>query len=447
MFACLIWDGDYVMEAAMFNITRSADPEANLFLVAHNRGTSAMDSKTTISQLDSLNDFIHKRLTAIAGEIFQVVTDTLTAFQEEMDRSKQENVYLKKMLTDVGNDAPDTPNKQTDISPPEHQKSSQGPPDSETSVIQVKWELSSAPQDPEAEEQLSTASTLDSVLATRDQAPRHIFSDALGSTAEQQDPVQGPQDTDSLLRQVKLETSSVGETAILQKSFHDTSLCTASFVRTTQSQRCPPSSVKALSVQKKNHSPALHSAVLSEQETWKLSCVHSDIPHSTVMRSGGDGRFLALKKEPDSHLSSKCNQSLIDFSHLKPGLQSRATDRLFFCELCGKPFQNEQVLKTHLVMHQKKRSNHCELCGKSYSTTHALKIHLRTHTGERPYKCRFCNKTFSQKGHLKGHERIHTGEKIYSCSACGKHFTWLSQGKEHLRSHPGQLARVLRKVS
>ncbi|KAK1799583.1 hypothetical protein P4O66_000462 [Electrophorus voltai] len=71
----------------------------------------------------------------------------------------------------------DAPNKKPDGSPPEREESYQGPPDSdlETSVIQVKLELSSVPQDPEAE-QLPTASTCDSVLATRGQGPPHVFS-------------------------------------------------------------------------------------------------------------------------------------------------------------------------------------------------------------------------------------------------------------------------------
>lgn len=38
---------------------------------------------------------------AAAAEIFQVVKDTVSQYQEEIDRSKQENLYLRKMLAEV----------------------------------------------------------------------------------------------------------------------------------------------------------------------------------------------------------------------------------------------------------------------------------------------------------------------------------------------------------
>lgn len=59
---------------------------------------STPQNKATI---DSLNAFIHQRLTNIAGEICQVFQETLAAYQEEINHSKQENVYLRKMLAEI----------------------------------------------------------------------------------------------------------------------------------------------------------------------------------------------------------------------------------------------------------------------------------------------------------------------------------------------------------
>ncbi|XP_035376521.1 uncharacterized protein LOC113579163 isoform X3 [Electrophorus electricus] len=137
-----------------------------------------MACKEKMTQLEMLNSFFCERLMAVAAEIFQAVKDTLCEYQDEINRSQQENFHLRKMLAEVSlSSGADAPNKKPDGSPPEREESYQGPPDSdlETSVIQVKLELSSVPQDPEAE-QLPTASTCDSVLATRGQGPPHVFS-------------------------------------------------------------------------------------------------------------------------------------------------------------------------------------------------------------------------------------------------------------------------------
>lgn len=54
-----------------------------------------------MAHLDTLNSFLCDRLLAAAAEIFQVVKDTVSQYQEEIDRSKQENIYLRKMLAEV----------------------------------------------------------------------------------------------------------------------------------------------------------------------------------------------------------------------------------------------------------------------------------------------------------------------------------------------------------
>lgn len=66
-----------------------------------------MASATQKRQIDSLNAFVHQRLTNIAGEICQVFQETLAAYQEEINHSKQENVYLRKMLTEITLDRTD----------------------------------------------------------------------------------------------------------------------------------------------------------------------------------------------------------------------------------------------------------------------------------------------------------------------------------------------------
>lgn len=67
-----------------------------------------MASTTQKRKIDSLNAFIHQRLTNIAGEICQVFQETVAAYQEEINHSKQENIYLRKMLAEIALDRTDS---------------------------------------------------------------------------------------------------------------------------------------------------------------------------------------------------------------------------------------------------------------------------------------------------------------------------------------------------
>ncbi|KAK2821315.1 hypothetical protein Q7C36_020658 [Tachysurus vachellii] len=397
-----------------------------------------MASVTQKRQIDSLNAFIHQRLTNIAGEICQVFQETLTAYQEEINHSKQENVYLRKMLAEITLDRAERLNahsSQEDGFPSEKQN----PTDPETSVIQVKLELSTTQQDLELPKQSRPSLACSPESTDRAEEPHCDISD------EHQSHTDGvpfplkppninlePQNSNPAQIQVKLEPLNEHEKAESQEQLNNASLLSSSTVNV---------------LAKNNHCSTTAStiAVLHTPEMWN----HTGLsPDNSCTPGKSDDRFEpSIKDEPVSQPSSQYEKPANDFSRLKPRLQSHISYRPLYCDVCRKPFQNEWQLKRHFLKHQNKRPNCCELCGKCYSTPHVLKIHLRTHTGERPYHCKFCEKTFSQIGHLKGHERIHTGEKIYSCSVCGKCFTWLSQAKEHIRSHPGQMASVLRKIN
>ncbi|XP_037388207.1 zinc finger protein 12-like isoform X2 [Pygocentrus nattereri] len=440
-----------------------------------------MASCTNIGKFESLNSFIHERLTTTAGEIFQVVKDTLAEFQEEIYRSKQENIYLKRRLAEVSRGESDAQTKQEPF-PLEKQNSNPDPLEFEKPVIQVKLELSTVHQDPETQQQLCALPASSFEHAGTTHSSPHSVSNKVG----------GDKDVDVCMDSyvtVKVEQSDSQVTCSDNASaVHNGSSGTLVGVHKDEpgqrpSSQCvqssgdcchPPSRVEnslagvlfpceVCSKSFKNN-VLLKKHMLTHQKERAHRCEFCGKCYS---------HSHALQNHIRTHAGEKpyhckfCNKTFDRKGHVQDHEKIHTGEKPYSCAKCGKRFIWLNQVKLHIqnyhpeetgiiikkstkqgilkIAHQSENKYPCEVCGKNYSSQHVLRNHLRVHTGERPFKCKFCAKTFTQKSHMLEHERIHTGEQKYSCSECGLSFIWLRQAKAHVQNHHDQCAKIVRK--
>ncbi|XP_019203112.1 zinc finger protein 23 isoform X3 [Oreochromis niloticus] len=108
------------------------------------------------------------------------------------------------------------------------------------------------------------------------------------------------------------------------------------------------------------------------------------------------------------------------------------------CDVCGKAFKFNYLMKSHYSIHTGERPFACTVCGKMFRCSSFLKKHLSTHSDVKPYTCKTCGKRFGNNRNLVTHTRIHTGVKPYQCKTCGKWFRMHSHLRVHIRIHTGE---------
>ena len=173
-----------------------------------------------------------------------------------------------------------------------------------------------------------------------------------------------------------------------------------------------------------------------------------------------------------SYRCGLCPQVLVTMrelhSHHKSAHRAKKP-RNIICELCGKAFSSEGLLKMHVGSNKCKLEDqpllHCSQCNfttkvQSYLNKHMRTVHeklpcticgklvpkvrLKTHlvifhtdNSAKPYQCKECGKGFANKCSYQDHTNIHTGEKPYQCPLCEKRFASNGNMYMHRRSHMG----------
>ncbi|XP_072522193.1 uncharacterized protein [Salminus brasiliensis] len=334
----------------------------------------AMACAGKMAHLETLNSFFCERLMAVAAEIFQAVKDTLSEYQDEIDRSKQEVVYLRKMLAEVsigggGGGGADVQTIQADGVLLEQQNSHQDPLDPEPSVVQVKLELSATEQDAETQQPLSDAVPACCIPADPDT------------------PQEPPQH-----RAVDMEDEE------------DAGVSVDSHV-TVKLERCDSQTFC---------SDEMNPCAVQNESLWN--------------------QFRTIDDEPGPHRPSQCDFSHHPFHLQSPAAENvfphKACDkpfrggllktrmvahhkaRAYRCDLCGKCYSTSYALKLHLRTHTGERPYTCKFCVKTFNQKAHAKVHERIHTGEKPYSCSACGKHFNRTYQVKVHIRNYHPDQV-----------------------------------
>ncbi|XP_045489765.1 gastrula zinc finger protein XlCGF26.1 isoform X14 [Pieris rapae] len=78
----------------------------------------------------------------------------------------------------------------------------------------------------------------------------------------------------------------------------------------------------------------------------------------------------------------------------------------FTCSICKANFHTRKAFWKHKnKMHT--QAFKCEICGKCFGENWVLKMHLKSHTGEKPFVCDICQKSYKQKKTLLKHKTLH----------------------------------------
>ncbi|XP_035376524.1 zinc finger protein 420-like [Electrophorus electricus] len=319
-----------------------------------------------MAKFEFLSAFFTERLLAVAGEIFQVVKDTIAEYQEEIDRAKQEKHHLKKVLLETLSSA-GADHHRNSRAVHEAANLSQGPLDSESSVINVKVEFCTLQQDSESQELFNDPLSRTSPSTCSNGAPYRWPVKTVHDKEDDGDPYNNSGVT------VKLEPLDSQD------------ICSDDPACKMQGEGTPEN----------------HLVGLTDGQGPSSRC---------NMESDGFSQAKThLQNQPPERafVCEYCGKPFRNRGQLKQhrAVHQKERPRPYCCDFCGKCYSYAQVLEVHRRTHTGERPFHCKFCGRRFNQKGHLKDHERIHTGEKPFICPVCGKCFIQSSQVRKHIR------------------------------------------
>eukprot|EP00095_Tigriopus_kingsejongensis_P003311 snap_masked-scaffold355_size198070-processed-gene-0.17 protein:Tk03311 transcript:snap_masked-scaffold355_size198070-processed-gene-0.17-mRNA-1 annotation:"zinc finger and scan domain-containing protein 2" len=165
-----------------------------------------------------------------------------------------------------------------------------------------------------------------------------------------------------------------------------------------------------------------------------------------------------------------CGKEYKKRHHLKEHERKHTGDMKYSCEVCGKRFYIQAHMKRHLYSHtgikphvcrwkcgaifasyggrmKHERINHydenplrseCDICGRPFKNQQQLVKHRMTHLNpeeRKDYRCSYCHIMFDTIKLRERHEERHKDGEVFSCETCEKVFKNEKNLNHHVKTH------------
>ncbi|XP_019968634.2 zinc finger and SCAN domain-containing protein 2-like isoform X1 [Paralichthys olivaceus] len=427
-------------------------------------------------KLDALRLFVDQRLSAVTDDIFRCLTRTISEYEHDVFRLKQEIERQRKLLETAGRpghtpedtledtpgDTPeDTPAGVLLVSTTEEEQQVRR----RSFSLYIKQEEggASGPED-------SNIIISPNCLRERPETDLSHLPNQIQSYLEEEGPqhTEDPPEAFTVKQEVDeghmmLEAASREEFSSQQEGFL--------FVSTTEEEQQLRGRSYSLHI-KQEEGGASGSEEFTSSPDWLMgsndaegSSLSTQIPShiqkeflwipSDLMRSESGCRS---HHHGDSDVQSPAEDS--GDTPSEPGLQTSETpveQKLLVCGSCGRQFSSRRTLRKHIrqntaqdqdqmscslrrqraTFQSPAKSFSCRVCGNSFYTRGILVRHAENHCKEPENRCGACGDCLDSTENLRDHLRSHK-ELGSTCDVCGKKCSSIRRMEIHKRVHTGE---------
>ncbi|XP_049891469.1 zinc finger protein 691-like [Epinephelus moara] len=427
-------------------------------------------------KLDVLRLFVEQRLSAVTDDIFRRLARTITEYDREVSRLKQEIDRQRRLLEDRALDRPRDTTEESAQGVLQVRGQSLG--------VHIKQEESGASGAEELGAKFTPSPDWLRETPETDQSPSSNQIQSCGKevgrfTAEEEQQVRG-WGFSLHIKQEEGGSSALEETDAKFAPIPDwLTECNDDNGSPCSNRRQPPREDSCLMRPAPEGicTPADHnqsSAVQSESSTEDSDNTQSEpAPQGTrgtrppvdqrLLVCGSCGREFSSKRTLRKHIrrNTSQDQDRMSCSLRRQMAPFQSPAKSFSCRVCGSSFYTQGILVRHAENHCKEPENRCgacgdhlestetlrdhlrshkevgstcDVCGRKCSSIRRMEIHKRVHTGEKPYRCGFCGRDFSRKESLERHLKVHSGDRLHYCGLCRRTFTRREYLVQHLET-------------